>query len=252
MSRREERRGDAQSLASATAPYSELSDIATLLTSPVPAAVRLALVQAALTMPGTRVNGHAYYPHGRPGVAVSASAGLAFQRLIVDPTSGALLEDAPDVSVVAQGVVESAYALPKGVTPIRAAGAPAPPQAPVISPAVGNPTTVFKLKLSIPAQSHSRPPPVLNWLLLGTPGPRCFAGFLPRLPALVASSSVRPAGSPTYVYKLAAPLGVRHRNWCPGRYELTVLPDYSHHSPASQLPPSTSPSYGSSLYFKVR
>ena len=252
LSRREGRKRDAQSLASATAPLSELSDIASLLTSPLPAAVRLALVHAAVTMPGARVNSHAHDSLGRLGVAVSTSAGLAFERLIYNPVTGALLEDAPAVTVVAQGAVNSAYALPRGIRPIRAAGAPPQPQTPVISPAVGNPTTVFKVKLPTAAQPGSRPAPTLDWLLLGTPGPRCFAGFLPRLPPLVASAGDRLAGSLSSVYKLSPPIGVRHRSWCRGRYELTVLPDYSHRSHASQVPPSTSPDYGSSVYFQVR
>jgi hypothetical protein len=253
LAQRETRSGaEIQRLASATAPLSELSDIATLLTSPVPAAVRLALFHAAVTIPGARVNAHAHDALGRPGVAVSATAGLAFQRLIFNPRNGALLEDAPDVTVVAQGAVDSAYALPNGVRPIRATGAPPQPQTPVISPAVGDRTTVFKVKLSTSAHRQSRRAPVLDWLLIGTPGPRCFAGFLPRLPPLVASTSVRIAGSLTYVYKLGAPTGVRRGSWCPGQYELTVLPDYAHRSRPSQLPPSTSPDYGSSIFFRVR
>jgi hypothetical protein len=252
LARRERRTGaDVERLASSTAALSELSDIADLAMSPVPAAVRLALVHAAITMPGARVNAHAHDSLGRAGVAISTSAGLSFQRLIIDPGTGALLEDAPDVTVVAQGVVDSAYALPNGVRPIRAAGAPPPPQTPGVLPALGKPTTVFTLKLPTPAQRHSGPAPVLDWLLLGTPGSRCFAGFLPRVPPLVASASIRIAGRLTYVYKLSAPIGVRQHNWCRGRYELTVLPEYSHHSHTSQLPPSTSPNYGSSLYFQV-
>jgi hypothetical protein len=253
LAQREDRTGaDVQRPASAMAPYSELSDIARLLTSPVPAAVRLALFHAALTMPGARVNAHAHDALGRPGVAVSASAGLAFQRLIFNPATGALLEDAPYVAVVAQGVVSSPYALPKGITPTRPAGAPPQPQTPAISPAVGNPTTVFKVRLSSPALRQPRRAPVLDWLLIGTPGPRCFAGFLPRLPPLVASASVRLADSLTSVYKLGPQISVRRRSWCPGRYELTVLPDYSHRSHTSQLPESTSPDYGSSIFFQVR
>ena len=252
LARREVRTGaDVQQPPSATAPLSALDEIAGLLNSPVPAPVRLALFHAALATPGVSVSPHANDSLGRPGVAVSASAGLAYQRLIFNPATGALLEDAPDVTVVAQGVVDSAYALPNGVRPIRAVGAPPEPQTPVMSPAVGKPTTVFKLKLSIPANSHSRPAPMLDWLLLGTPGPQCFAGFLPRLAPLVASASNRLTGSPTYVYKLGAPVGVRHRDWCPGRYELTVLPDYSHSAHPSRLPPSTSPDYGSSTFFQV-
>jgi hypothetical protein len=68
----------------------------------------------------------------------------------------------------------------------------------------------------------------------------------------VASASVRLAGSLTYVYNLSPPVNVHRQRWCAGRYELTVLPDASHRSHASQLPPSTSPDYGSSIFFQVR
>jgi hypothetical protein len=210
------------------------------------------LFHAAVTMPGARVNAHAHDALGRPGVAVSASAGLAFQGLIFNPATGALLQEPPGVTVVAQAVVNSPYALPRGVRPIRATGAPPRAQTPVISPAAGNPTTVFKVKLSTPAHRQSRWPPVLDWLLIGTPGLRCFAGFLPRRPPLVASATVRLGGSLAYIYKLGPPIGVRRSSWCPGRYELTVLPAYSHRSHPSQLPRSTSPDYGSSIFFQVR
>lgn len=253
LARRADRtRPDVHRLAFATAPYSELSDIAALVTSPVPAAVRFAMFHAAVTMPGARVDAHAHDTLGRPGVAVSASTGGGFQRLIFNSATGALLEDAPHVTVVAQGVVDSAYALPNGLGPIRAAGAPARPQAPVISPAVGNPTTVFKVKLSSPVLRQSRRAPILHWRLIGTPGPRCFAGFLPRLPPLVASASVRVADSLTYIYKLGPPISVHRRSWCPGRYELTILPQYSHRFHHSPLPQSTSPDIGSSTFFKIR
>jgi hypothetical protein len=250
LAQREVRVGSHGTTASPRNAFGELTDIASLLTSPVPAAVRLGLFHAAVTMPGTSVNLHAHDSLGRPGVAVSASAGLAFQRLIFNPATGALLENAPDTVVVAQGVVDSAYTLPKGVNPIRPAGEPAQPQTSALSPAVGNPTTVFRVKLSSPADRQSRRAPVLDWLLIGTPSLRCFAGFLPRLQPLVASSSEQGAGTATYVYRLG-PANVRRRSWCPGRYELTLLPGYSHRSPASQLPQSTSPDFGSSIFFQV-
>lgn len=252
LARREERTGgDVQRPAAATSPLSELSDIGALLPSPVPAAVRLALFHAAMTVPGARVDAHVRDSLGRRGVAVSVFSGPTFQRLIFDPATGALLEDAPRVPVTAQGIVNSPYALPKGVGPIRAAGAPAPPQPAQISPAVGNPATVFEVKLSSPARRRSLRAPVLDWLLIGTPGPRCFAGFLPRLPPLEVSA-VRLADSLTDIYKLGPPIAVRRSSWCPGRYELTVVPDYSRRSPTSQLPQGTSPDYGSSIFFRVR
>lgn len=250
LSRREPRTTGIAVSGSRSDAFGELSDIAGLLTSPVPAAERRTLLRAALTLPGATVNRHARDSLGRPGVAVSTAAGPAFQRLIFDPSSGALLESAPRVAVVAQGVAESAYALPKGVIPIRAAGAPPQPRAPAISPGVGNRATVFKLKLSTPMQRQARRAPVLGWILIGTPGlPRCFARFLPRLRPLVASSSNRRAGAITYVYRLG-PAGVRRRTWCPGRYELSVVPGYSPRSQPSQPSPDLLP--GSSIYFQVR
>jgi hypothetical protein len=251
LARREDRTGaDVQRLASATATFSQLSDIAGLLTSPVSATVRLALFHAAVIVPGAKVSAHAHDALGRPGVAVSASAGPAFYRLIFNPATGALLADAPYVAVVAQGVVDSAYALPKGVSPIRAPGAPSQPWTPAITPRIGNPTTSFTLKLSAPVRGQPRQPPRLVGLLIGTPGPRCFAGFAPQPLRLPASASVRRGARLVDVYKLS-PISVRRRSWCPGRYELTVVPDYWHRSYASQLPPSTSPDFGSSIYFQV-
>ena len=251
LARREDRTGaDVQRPASVTAPFTELSNMAGLLTSPVPAAVRLALVHAAVTMPGAKVNRHAHDALGRPGVAVSASAGPAVQRLIFDPATGALLENAPAVAVVADGAVNSPYALPNNVRPIRAAGAPPQPQTPAVFPRVGNPTTVFTVKLPRATRGSSRRAPVLDWRLIGTPGPRCYAGFLPRLPPLVASAGVRQAAGLVDVYKLT-PSSVRRRSWCPGRYELTTLPDYSQRPHASQRPPSISPDDGSSMIIQV-
>lgn len=211
-----------------TDAYRELSDIAGLLISPLPAAGRLALFHAAVSTPGTTVNTHARDSLGRLGVAVSASAGLAFERLIFNPATGALLERAPNVTVVAQGAVDSAYALPKAIGPIRAPGVPPQPQASVISPAVGTPTTVFRLMLPAPTR-RARRAPTLDVTLIGSPGLRCFAGFAPPLAALAASASVRLAGRLSYVYRLNPSL-VHRQTWCPGRYELAVAPDNPHRS----------------------
>jgi hypothetical protein len=229
----------------------ELSDIAGLLASPVSAAERLALFHAAITTPGARVNARARDSLGRPGVAVSASAHRAFWRLIFDPRTGALLEEAPNVAVVTQGVVGSAFSLPKRVSPILAPGAPPEPKAPTISPAAGDPTAVFRVMLATAARRRSRRAPALDWVLIGTAGSRCFAGFVSRLPPLVASASIRLAARLTYVYQLT-PSSVHRQTWCPGRYELTVVPDYSPRPQASYPPPSVSPGLGSSIYFQVR
>jgi hypothetical protein len=197
-------------------------------------------------MPGVLVNRHAHDSLGRAGVAVSASAGAAFERLIFDRATAALLENAPGVAVVAQGVTSSPYTLPKGVIPIQAPGAPPQPQTPAISPTIGRSTSVFKLTLSPPPRSGSRR---LNWLLIGTPSAKCFAMFAPQLPPLNASPSTRLGGRLTYLYRLT-PASVHRHTWCPGRYELTVVPDHSRGSNDSYL--GDARNLGSSIYFQVR
>ncbi len=139
-----------------TDPVGELSDLAALLSSPLPTSLRLALFHVAVTLPGARVNPRVRDSLGRRGVAVTASKGLAAQRLIFDPGTGVLLQG-PNGTVVGQGIVDSPYALPKGVSPIHPASAPPQPRRVAISPVVGNPTTVFKLKLS-----SSSPAPVVT------------------------------------------------------------------------------------------
>ena len=242
LSQREARTTGADTIGTPTGAFADLSEIASLLTSPLPAAERLALYRAAVTIPGARVNPTARDSLARRGVAVSAFAGLSFLRMIFDPTSGALLEPAPNVVVVAQGYVGSLYALPNGVIPMRAPGAPPQPPTPAITPGVGSPTTVFTIRISAPTRDQSRPAPRLGGLLIGTPSPRCFASFTPRPVPLVASAGLRAASGLTQTYRLT-PQSLHRHAWCRGRYELTVLPEHS---------PEPSPTTASSVYFQVR
>jgi hypothetical protein len=227
----------------------ELIDVGSLLAAPIPASLRHALFAAVITMPGALVNRHAHDALGRPGIAVSASNGAAFQRLIFDPASGALLENAPDVAVTAQGAVSSVYALPRGVSPVHAAGAPPKPQVPTISPATGQRATVFTVTLSPSRQQRPRRPPALDWLLIGTPGPRCFATFAAQLPPLTAAGSVTRPGRLSYAYRLT-PADVHRRTWCPGRYQLLVVPADPRHPNAAYL--GMVRNIGSSITFQVR
>ncbi len=238
-----------EAAAFASSAFGELSDIGGLLDAPIPASLRLALFHAAIMIPGAKVNEHARDSLGRPGVGVSASAGAAFERLIFDPASGALLEDAPGVAVVAQGVTGALYSFPKGVTPIQAPGAPRQPQTPAISPAAGNRTSVFTLTLSPSFRSRLHRPPALSWLLIGTPAARCFAGFLPQLAALTASPRTGLLDGRPYVYRLT-PASVHRQRWCPGRYELTVVPAHSLRPQAPGL--GAARNLGSSIFFQVR
>ena len=227
----------------------ELIDVGSLLAAPIPPSLRRALVNAAMTLPGAVVDRHAHDALGRPGIAVSASNGAAFQRLIFDPASGALLENAPDVTVTAQGAVGSVYALPKGVSPVHAAGMPPQPQVPTISPAAGQRATVFTVTLSPSRQQRSQRPPALNWLLIGTPGPRCFATFTPQLPPLTAAGSVTHHGRLSYTYRLT-PADVHRRTWCPGRYQLLVVPADPRQPNAAYL--GMVRNIGSSITFQIK
>ena len=210
------------------AVYKTLNAIAGLLASPLPATLRHALVRAAAMLRGTSVDRHARDSLGRPGVAVSASEpgseGSQFtRRLVLDPATGALLQGGGLYSgaVVAQGVVDSVYALPKGLSSVEAVDTPPAPQTLSISPAAGNARTVFKVTLLAPARR--RRPPSLDWSVAGTPPLRCLARGA--LSPLRPSATIRRAGGFGYVYLLRPPPA--HGNaWCPGRYELEVAATY--------------------------
>jgi hypothetical protein len=253
--------------AESAAVYNTLDAIAGLLASPLPASLRLALVRTATTLTGASVNARARDSLDRPGVAVSApepgSENSQFtRRLVFDPTSGTLLEGGGlyEGPVLAQGVVDSVYALPRRVSPVRAVGALPAPQTLAISPATGNPTRVFKVTLFSSISSRRQRPPKLDWSVAGTPPLRCFTPG--PLPPLRPSTTIRRAGRLGYVYRLGPPPA--HGNaWCRGRYELQVAPTYSrrfqpprsrwfyplHNSIRYQR---ISPGIGSSIVFQVR
>lgn len=152
----------------------DMTEIAQMLSWPVPARLRLALFHAATTLTAVSsdivVDWHAHDSLGRPGVEVTASPPRYPGHyepdpmwLIFDRTTGALLAQPGFGSqgvVAAQGVVNSTYALPKGVSPVHAASAPPAPPIVSISPAIGNPTTVFKVAVSAkPGASRRAPRP---------------------------------------------------------------------------------------------
>jgi hypothetical protein len=208
------------------AVYNTLDAIAGLLASPLPATLRHALVRAAATLPATSVDRRARDSLGRRGVSVSASEpgsedSQVTRRLVLDPATGTLLQGGGlyGGAVVAQGVVDSVYALPKGLNSVGAIGAPPAPQTLAISPAVGNPGTVFKVTLFTRAWRPRLP--ALDWSVAGTAPLRCFArgALLPLRP----STMVRRAGGLEYGYRLRPPR-TRGNAWCPGRYELEVAP----------------------------
>jgi hypothetical protein len=230
----------------------ELTDIGGLLAAPVPAATRLALLHAAMRLPGARVNLHARDSLGREGFAVTSTAGIALQRLIFDPASGALLEG-PKGVITAHGSVGSAYALPRGVRPLNVAGEQPEPATLAIAPAVGNAHTVFTVTLTPARRLGSRRANALDWIVAGTPGSGCFAAGFQR--PLSAIASLRRGGRLFDVYRLAPPATGSH-GWCRGRYELNVVPDYSGRPWRPPPMPAGTPTFsagaGSSVYFRVR
>jgi hypothetical protein len=226
----------------------ELTDIAGLVAAPLAVSTRLALLRAAMRLPGAQTNLHAHDALGRAGVSVTATRG----RLIFDPATGALLEG-PKGLVVAEGSVGSAYALPRGVRPVAAnGGPPAPPTLKIIPPS-GDPKTVFKLMLARAGSRPSRQAPALDWIVAGTPSNRCFADGFTR--PLSAVGSVRQAGELTYVYRLPPPANRLHA-WCAGHYELQVVARYSSRVGGAPATTAESPTFsagtGSSIYFDVR
>ena len=120
---------------------------------------------------------------------------------------------------------------------------------PTISPAAGQPATVFTVTLSPSRQQRSRRPPALDWLLIGTPGPRCFATFAPQLPPLTAVGSVTHHGRLSYTYRLT-PADVHRRTWCPGRYQLLVVPADPRQPNAAYL--GMVRNIGSSITFQIK
>lgn len=203
----------------------DLSDVYELLTWPVPVAQRVALFRLATELPGARLT------EGRDRVGISATA-PRFEppaQLSYDPATGALLAG-PDGTVTAQGIAGSISALPKGVAPIRATGAPPPPALVTLSPAVGMRNTVFKIRVPSPVG--------LGW---GVDGPiyrGCSSSFYP---------SFKPSSPPPRITfagdtgRLTPPSATGNA-WCPGRYRLTL----------TALGSSGPPMFGTSVYFEVK
>jgi hypothetical protein len=240
----------------------DMTEIAQMLSWPVPAHLRLALFHAATTLPAVSsditVDRHAHDPLGRPGIAVTASPPRYPghyepdpMRLIFDPTTGALLAQ-PGFGrqgvVTAQGVVDSVYALPNGVSPIPAVSPPPAPPIVAISPAVGGPTTVFRVEVSAGATA-SRNAPKPGTIISGPVFRGCTAGYskptppspFPTLsfPAITGSR----AGKLFYVYRLKPPVGTGNR-WCAGRYQLQL--------DTSGLGPPGPSGAGTASYFRVK
>lgn len=261
----------------------ELTLIANLDAAPIPTHVRLGLFHAAAALPGATVT-------RRPGSGVTVSASFPHWQPVsftFDPHTGELLTGLPmdggppDVAgpastVVAQGPVDSITALPQGVQPIVGVGAPpispSPPMPAIetVSPAVGGPTTTFKVLLAATPGERARPAPTAQLGITGSAGYGIYhagkpafsprGAFLPDNqgddPCLPQTSvrvwpatTIRRAGKLVYVYEVG-PQSFHLRAWCAGRYQLGLQTSPNPLPPHYTTPPYTGGS-GASVYFQV-
>lgn len=276
-------RADLAPIPTAGRSIQELLLISQLDAAPVPTRVRLALLHAAVALPGAAVTG------GPARIAVSVSF-PHWQRESVtfDAQSGELLSGPPfaggypDVpgpgrTVLMQGPVDSITALPNGVRPIRGIGAPplwpSPPAPPAesASPAVASPRSVLTLLVAATAGERAHPAPSA-WLgITGSAGFGIYhAGkpafspngkFLPGNqgldPCLAPTSvrvspatTIRRAGQLVFVYRVTPQL-FHLRAWCAGRYQLGIQTLPNPLPPRYTTPPYTATS-GTSIYVEVR
>jgi hypothetical protein len=277
-------RSDLAPLPQAGRAIQELTLIAHLDAAPVPPRVRLGLFHAATLLTGmtvtrragARVTVSASSPHWEP-------ASYTFDRGTGELLTGLPVDGGyPDVPgkdsvIVAQGPVGSITALPRGLKPIRAVGAPPlwpSPPAPRIEtvfPAVGGPRSVFTVLLGATAGERAHPPPTASLGITGSAGYGIYhAGkqafnrrgiFLPGNqgvdPCLPQTSvrvwpaiTIHRAGQLVYVYRVV-PQRFHLRAWCPGRYSLSIQTFPNPLPPRYTTPPYTGQS-GTSTYFEVR
>ena len=208
--------------------WTQLNTIAQLEQLPIPAAARLALMQAATLITGAGVNDGAHDPLGRPGTSVTVGPPANILRLVFDPSSGELLSQASIPAggashgfgsivqtVLAQGAVSSIDALPVGIAPVGHGTAAAPTIA--IAPAVGDAHAAFTLTTSTaPPQPH----------LLGPTARDCRAYLFPPPTMTLRAQKGGPAGASggsggtvgrRYQF---TPASIGRSAWCPGIYEL--------------------------------
>jgi hypothetical protein len=257
-----------------------LTMIALLDAAPVPERVRIALLAAAIKLPGVTVMPVATVapvaPAARGALRVSASyprwqpVSFVFDRRTGEVLTGQPVDGGPpDIAgppstVVVQGVVGSITALPRGIHPIPGVSAPplwpAPPAPPAeaVYPAVGGPRTVYTALLAAPAGDRGARAPTA-WLgLRGSAGQgvyrganRAFDRCLPTASRRVwPAATIHRAGRLVFAYRFA-PRSFGLRAWCPGRYQLGIQAFPNPLPPHFTTPPYTGAS-GTSLYFEVR
>lgn len=234
------RRDDPQSLA-----QSELSAIATLEVMPIPSRLRLALFHAATDIPAVTAT-TVRDPLGRAGTSITPD-GIPRDQIdaIFDPATGQLLDGAPQAPgpIIAQGQVNSPYALPLGLLPVPPRSAPRPPQL-QISPTTGGPDTAYIVKLPDPAGATA---PLRELALAaqitGPTGPGCRY-WDSRPPAFAALLPTARTGR-VLTYRLD-PAAIHHRFWCVGRYDLSAAIIQSGH------PTTLGTATNSAIFFQVK
>jgi hypothetical protein len=213
----------------------DLTTIATLLSTPVPATVRAALYRVAASLPEVTYDGKTTDTLGRPGVAISVGTSAHGMRMIFNPATGELLQTSAVIesslhglklgtitqTIAAQGIAPSLNSLPQGVRPT---GHMRPsPRTIAISPRAGTPTTTFRLTVhsthaSLPAAAAS-----LMAQIDGPTAPGCRAYLLPPpIARLTRRVAIHTPGHVAYRYDLPS-TAIGRSAWCPGRYQLQIL-----------------------------
>jgi hypothetical protein len=225
----------------------DLTTIATLLSTPVPATVRAALYRVAASLPTVTYDGKTTDTLGRPGVAISVGTSAHGMRMIFNPATGALLQTSVVVTsslhgiklgtmtqtIAAQGIAQSLDSLPRGIRPI---GHMRPsPQTIAITPRTGTPTTTFHIAVHSTHTSRSAAAAPLIAAIDGPTAQGCRAYLLPSpIAQLTRGVAIHASAHTVYRYDLPS-TAIGRTAWCPGRYQLQILVNNQ-----------------SSIYFEVR
>ena len=192
--------------------FAVLDSVSSLAISPISDQLRRRLLSAASITPGVRTS--------TTGNRVNLTVpGFQFGGPVVfDLRTGQLLDGMPQApgTIIAQGVVGTIGALPRGLRPINARHLPTPPM-PQLTPATGTAQTTFTLQLPARGVSATRAPEVFADMA-GPTGPDCHYQYsqpgMARIPAGTSQG-----GTDTFT---VAPQVIGRDSWCSGRYGLQI------------------------------
>jgi hypothetical protein len=138
-------------------------------------------------------------------------------------STGVFFDQGSAGTVVAQGMVSSLNAIPKGVAPVHSVVAHAPTI--TLAPHRGTATTRFTLRVGMnhtPADATTAP--AVTAAMFGPTGPNCaFWASRPPFAHLGLGSITRSASAAIATYQIT-PDAIGRRTWCPGRYQLMLSP----------------------------